>query len=70
MTTVEGSTLATMRPAEAASLLRCTPQNLRYLVEKRKLRCERTPGGHRRFFEHEVRELSQQGGFVASETAA
>lgn len=70
MTAVESPPLATMRPAQAAALLRCTPQNLRHLVEKGKLRSERTPGGHRRFFPHEVLDLSQQGTNPAPMTEA
>lgn len=62
MPAIEGQeTVATMRPKQAAALLRCTTKNLTHLVRVGKLRAERTPGKHRRYFEAEVIALAAQG---------
>lgn len=55
-----------LTPAEAAKLRRVSPRSLRYWNALGLLAAEKTPGGHRRYRESEVRAL----GPVPAEVAA
>lgn len=47
----------TMTPAEVARLFRVDPKTVTRWAMAGKIRSIRTPGGHRRFFETDVKEL-------------
>lgn len=49
-----------MRPGEVAELFRVDPNTVTRWAEKGLLRYIRLPGGHRRFFESEVRSLFEE----------
>ncbi len=46
-----------LTPAEVAALLRVSPKTVTRWAKKKKVGSIRTPGGHRRFRESEVRAL-------------
>jgi excisionase family DNA binding protein len=47
-----------LRPAEVAELLGVSPKTVTRWAREGKLPCLRTLGGHRRYPEHEIRELA------------
>ena len=55
-----------LTPAEAAALRRVSPRSLRYWNSRGLLGAEKTPGGHRRYRESEVRAL----GFESAKAVA
>jgi excisionase family DNA binding protein len=55
-----------LTPSEAAALLGVDPQTLSRWAHAGRLAAVRTPGGHRRYLEHDVRLLSSNGPFSAS----
>lgn len=49
-----------LTPAEAAALRRVSPRSLRYWNTQGLLAAEKTPGGHRRYRESQVRALGAE----------
>ena len=49
-----------LTPAEAAALRRVSPRSLRYWNDLGLLDAEKTPGGHRRYWESQVRALGAE----------
>ncbi len=49
-----------LTPAEVAALFRVDPKTVTRWANQRRIRSIRTLGGHRRFWEHEVRALLEQ----------
>ena len=49
-----------LTPAEAADMLRVNVKTLTRHAEARNLTIKRTPGGHRRYLQSEVRQLAQE----------
>ena len=47
-----------LRPAEAAELLGVHPKTVSRWAKEGRLPCRRTLGGHRRYPEHQIRELA------------
>lgn len=56
---VDGDNLLT--PAEVASIFRVDPKTVTRWAAAGRVRSIRTPGGHRRFYESEVRALLEEG---------
>ena len=50
-----------MAPAEVAALFHVDPNTVARWSERGKLRALRTPGGHRRYYAHEVLRLARAG---------
>lgn len=46
-----------MTPGQVASLLQCDPKTVTRWAKAGKLRCIRTPGGHRRFYSDDVAKI-------------
>jgi len=51
-----------LTPGEVAALFRVDPKTVARWAKAGKLRSARTPGGHRRFYESEVRALREKAG--------
>jgi excisionase family DNA binding protein len=50
-----------LTPGEVASILRVDPKTVTRWAKEGKLRSVRTPGGHRRYFEADIRALLDGG---------
>ena len=59
-----------LTPGQAAPFLCVKPRALRRLGDARRLSVRRTPGGHRRYLEAEIRALAAQLRSPAEELAA
>lgn len=57
----------TLTPAEVARLFRVDPKTVTRWASSGKLRSFKTPGGHRRFLEREVRDLLDRCGRDAAD---
>ncbi len=55
-----------LTPAEVAVMFRVSPKTVTRWAREGKLSCVRTPGGHRRYRESEVRALLRAAGRQAS----
>jgi excisionase family DNA binding protein len=59
-----------LTPGEVASLFRVDPKTVTRWAAAGRINSIRTPGGHRRFRESEIRDLLRQDGAPASPTPA
>jgi excisionase family DNA binding protein len=65
---MDGTSERLLTPGEVATLFRVDPKTVTRWAASGRIGSIRTPGGHRRFREAEVRELLE-GNDVATETA-
>ena len=64
---MEGNNERLLTPGEVAALFRVDPKTVTRWAASGRITSIRTPGGHRRFRESEVRNLLSGGGEASSE---